>query len=104
VSRAGAPLHRALAVSRELAVAAEAGDAAKAVELNAQRLTLLEEARRVPQPVDEADRKLLREIVRLNERAIGSLQHGQRAKARELDRVSVGRRAVRAYTATRLHR
>ncbi len=98
------PLHRALAVSQSLAAAAEAGDAARALELDAERLSLLKEARRVLQPVDDHDRELVRQIVLLNERAIGFLQHGQRTKARELDMVSVGRRAVHAYTATRLHR
>ncbi len=105
MSRADAtPLHRALAVSQALAAAAEAGDATRALELDAQRLSLLKEARRVLQPVDDHDRELVRQIALLNERAIGFLQHGQRAKARELDMVSVGRRAVYAYSATRLHR
>jgi hypothetical protein len=105
VSRADdTPLHRALAVSQQLTAAAEAGDAASALELDAARLSLLKEARRVLQPVDDQDRELVREISRLNERAIGFLQHAQRTKARDLDMVSVGRRAVHAYSATRLHR
>lgn len=105
MSRAGAtPLQRALAVSRALVAAAEAGDADEARKLDAERMKLLEEARRVLQPLDDRDREWVRQIALLNERAIGFLQHGQRATARELDMVSVGRRAVHAYTATRLHR
>ncbi len=104
MSRAGSPLHRAFAVSQQLAAAAEAGDTEAAAKLDAERMSLLKEARRVLQPVDEQDRELVREIVELNERAIGYLQHGLRRTTRELDMLSVGRRAVRAYSATRSHR
>ena len=102
MSRAGSTaLHRALAVSQQLAAAADAGDADAAVKLDAERKLLLKEARRALQPLDAQDRELVREIVQLNERAIGFLQHGQRRTVRDLDMLSVGRRAVRAYSATR---
>jgi hypothetical protein len=94
-------LDRALAVSQELVAAAEAGDAAATVELDAKRMHLLKEARRVLQPVDTQDRELVREIMLLTERAIGFLHHAQRAKVRDLEMLSVGRRAVSAYSATR---
>jgi len=94
-------LHLALEVSRRLAAAADAGEAEAAVQLDADRLHLLKEARRALQPVDDADRGIVAEILALNHRAIGALQHGLRRTARELDMLSVGRRAVRAYSATR---
>jgi len=94
-------LHLALEVSRRLAAAADAGEAEAAVQLDADRLHLLKEARRALQPVDDADRAIVAEIVALNQRAIGALQHGLRRTARELDMLSVGRRAVRAYSSTR---
>jgi hypothetical protein len=94
-------LHRALAVSQQLAAAADAGDADAAVKLDAERILLLKEARRALQPVDAEDRELVRQIALLNERAIGFLQHALRRTVRDLDMLSVGRRAVRAYSATR---
>jgi hypothetical protein len=94
-------LHQALDVSRRLAAAAESGDSAAAMQMNAERMRLLKEARRALQPVDATDREILAEIADLNQRAIGALQHGLRRTARQLDMLSVGRRAVRAYSATR---
>jgi hypothetical protein len=98
------PLHRALALSRELVAVAETADAAAALRLDGERMAALKEARRRLLPVDDSDREILREIMALNQRAIGLLQHSQRAKARDLDMVSVGRRALRAYSSTRPHR
>jgi hypothetical protein len=95
------PLHRALEVTQRLLAAAECGDAETTLRLDADRMELLKEARRALQPVDAEDRAVVTEIVALNCRAVGSLQHALRRTARELDLLSVGRRAVRAYSATR---
>jgi len=94
-------LHLALEVTRRLAVAAQSGDGETAVQLDADRMRLLKEARRALQPVDAEDRAIVAEILALNRHAIGALQHGLRRTARDLDMLSVGRRAVRAYSATR---
>jgi hypothetical protein len=95
-------LQRALELSRELAAVAESGDVDLAVRLDAERLQELKAARRALGQIDAGDRAILTEIGVLNDQAIGSLQHRQRAKARDMDMASVGRRAVRAYSATRL--
>ena len=102
MSRAGtSALHRALSASQELVAAAEAGNADAAASFDLERMKLLKEARRALQPVDAEDRELVRQIALLNERAIGFLQHALRRTVRDLDMLSVGRRAVRAYSATR---
>jgi len=95
-------LQRALELSRELAAVAESGDVDLAVRLDAERMQHLQAARRTLGQTDAGDRAILTEISSLNDQAIGFLQHRQRAKARAMDTVSVGRRAVRAYSATRL--
>jgi len=95
-------LRRALEISRELAAAAALGDAVLAKRLDADRLQLLKAARALPQT--DGDLAVLGEIGALNAQAIGSLQHGLRAAARDLDMMSVGRRAMRAYSATGLRR
>jgi hypothetical protein len=95
-------LQRALELSRELAAVAESGDVELAVRLDAERMQHLQAARRALGETDDANRAILTEIGVLNQQAIGFLQHRQRAKARDMDTVSIGRRAVRAYSATRL--
>jgi hypothetical protein len=93
-------LQRALEISRELAIVAESGDVDLALQLDAERLQHLKAVRGTLGQIDAADRGILTEIGVLNDRALGSLQHRQRAKARDMDMASVGRRAVRAYSAT----
>jgi hypothetical protein len=100
---ATAALERALALSRELTDAADAGDAAATQRLDAERGILLRTATADGAGFDDADRALLQEIAALNSRALGALQHRQRAIARDLDMLIAGRRAVRAY-ATMPHR
>ena len=100
---ATAALERALALSRELADAADSGDAALTQRLDAERHTLLKAAKAEGVEFGTADRALIREIAVLNSRALGALQHRQRAIARDLDMLIAGRRAVRAY-ATMPHR
>ena len=97
---ATAALRHALQLSRELAVIADSGDVGLTQRLDAERLQLLKSARAAAQPLSEQDRELLREIVALNEKAIGFLEHRRRCKARDLDMAAVGKRAVRAYAAT----
>jgi hypothetical protein len=103
-SAAGVALQRALEISRELANIADSGDVQLTQPLDAERLQLLKLARGASRRLDDTDRKLLQEIAELNDKAIGFLEHRRRLKARDMDMVSVGRRAVRAYSATRLHR
>jgi len=103
-TQAAAALQRALEISRELAGVAEVGDAGQAASLDLERRQLLQSVRRDLQPMDEKDRGVLREIAELNDRSIGRLEHRFRAKCRDLDVLSVGLRAVRAYSITRLQR
>ena len=94
-------LEQALAVSRDLLQAAQSGDAETAVRLAAVRLELLQAADAAPAagaPVADA---LIGEISRLNDQAIGAMEHRLRAKVREFDMAAVGRRAVEAYAVTR---
>ena len=95
-----AMLERALGLSQELAQLAEAGDAAGAVALDAERRRLLREVRAAAGGLDAAQRALLAEIATLNNRALGRLEHRLRIKTRELDIAMTGRRAVAAYAAT----
>lgn len=99
-----AALQRALEISRELTAAAEGGDAHAAVRLDAERLGLLKSARAVLLTLDERDRAALEEIGRLNDRALGFMEHHRRSKARALDTAVTGRRAVAAYAHTRAQR
>jgi hypothetical protein len=103
-SAASVALRRALEISRELATIADSGDVQLTQQLDAERLQLLKLAREASRRLDDTDRQLLQEITELNDKAIGFLEHRRRLKARDLDMISVGRRALRAYSATRLHR
>lgn len=100
----GAMLTRALQLSQEMLAIAEGGDPQGVLELGAERLRLLHSARSVPAPVGADERSLLKEIAELNDRAIGFLEHRRRGKEREIDTAAVGRRAVAAYSTTRLQR
>ncbi|MGB6308020.1 MAG: hypothetical protein WBF89_09520 [Steroidobacteraceae bacterium] len=99
-----AALQRALHISHDLAAVADGGDLGLAVSLDAERLQLLKSARAGLQPMDEKSRSVLREIAALNDRALGLLEHRRRAKARDMDMLAVGRRAVRAYASTLMRR
>ena len=96
---ASVELQRALEISRELAAVADHGDVARAAELDAERLALLRSARAALRSIGAMDAVLLQEIAALNHRAIGSLEHRKRAKARDLDTAAAGRRALVAYSA-----
>jgi len=89
-------LERALEISRDLLALADSGDVHAAGILDNERLRLLKAARARP-VLSAADQSLLRQIAELNDRAIGTLEHRLRAKARSIDMLAAGRRAVRAY-------
>ena len=97
MSRAEAALQRALELSQELMTVAENGDIGEVVRLDAERLRLLKSVRHVLQPLSPADRSMLRAIADLNARSLGRMEHRFRAKCRDLDMLTAGRRAVRAY-------
>lgn len=99
-----AALERALELSRELLAVAELGDVAAAVHLDAARLELLKSARETMRIPPMNDRALLQEIAELNDKALGCLEHHRRRKARDMDMASVGRRALLAYSPTRVQR
>jgi hypothetical protein len=103
-TEAVAALQRALEISREIAAVADGGDLPLAVSLDAERLQLLKSIRAALQPLDEQDRSVLREIAALNDRSLGLLEHRRRAKGRDMDMLTVGRRALRAYSGTLLQR
>jgi hypothetical protein len=102
--QAVAALQRALEISRELAAIADGGDLRLTLSLDAERLQLLKSARAALQSMDEKDYAVLREIAALNDRALGFLEHRRRAKGRDMDMVAVGKRALRAYSSTQMHR
>ncbi len=93
-------LERALALSREVAALADHGDIDAATRLDAERLQLLKTARAALREPDEQEKRLIDEINTLNSLALGALQHRQRAMARDMDMMAVGRRAMRAYSVT----
>jgi hypothetical protein len=98
----GAMLARALQLSQELLAIAECGELQAVLDLGAERLRLLHLTRSRPTAVGANEHRMLREIAELNDRAIGFLEHRRRIKAREIDTAAVGRRAVAAYSTTRL--
>ncbi len=101
---ARASLQQALEVSRRCLEAAEHGNVPALIDLDAQRLQLLKSARRGLSHIDAEHQALLQEISRLNDCAIGAVEHQHRAKAREMDMAATGRRALAAYSNTQLQR
>lgn len=99
-----AALADALAFSNALLGAADRGDMQAVAELDAQRLQLLKSFRAGTAQIAAGDERVLHEIFRLNERAIGLMEHHRRIKARALDLAAVGRRAVAAYATNRMSR
>jgi hypothetical protein len=92
-----ADLQRALELSHELVALTESGAPGEIARLDAERLRLLKSVRHALQPITPADRSMLREIADLNARSLGRMEHRFRAKCRDMDMLSAGRRAVRAY-------
>jgi hypothetical protein len=96
-AEAEAALQRALELSQQLMTVAESGEVGEVVRLDAERLRLLKSVRHVLQPLSPADRSMLRAIADLNARSLGRMEHRFRAKCRDMDMLTAGRRAVRAY-------
>ncbi len=99
-------LARAVQLSQELLAAADGGKDESLARLDAERLQLLQSFRRETSSVSAGsvsagDRALLEQISRLNDQAIGLLEHRQRSVGRDMDMAAVGRRAVAAYSITR---
>jgi hypothetical protein len=102
-------LARALELSRDILAAAESADAGALAALDDARAQLIKsfrlEARGTScSRIGAADQGALDEIVELNDRALGLMEHHRRGKGRELDVAAVGRRAVAAYGHVRQHR
>ena len=98
-SGGNADLQRAAEISRELLAIADNGDLRQTQSLDAERLQLLVSAKRSFGVMTPEEHRLLREIADLNNQAIGLLEHRQRRNERDLDMLSVGKRAMRAYGA-----
>ena len=90
-------LDQALAVSRELLVAAAQADVPAIGRLDADRFRLLKSLRPLRDRFSAGDWMILKEISELNDRAMGLMEHHRRAMERSLDMAAVGRRAVAAY-------
>jgi hypothetical protein len=99
-----AGLERALELSRQLLAVAEHGDVRAVADLDAERLRLLHSQRLKSRHMDADERLILQMINELNDKAIGFLEHRRRGTEREMDTVAVGRRALIAYSDTRLQR
>jgi hypothetical protein len=97
-------LARALELSQQLLEVAEHGDAGAVANLDAERLRLLNSERLLSRNMGVNERLVLQKINELNDRAIGYLEHRRRRIEREMDTASAGRRALVAYSATRLQR
>jgi hypothetical protein len=95
-------LVRALQLSLEVLDVAESGDVRSLGALDAERLRLLSLVRAISTPIDADSRLLLQQIKELNDKALGFLEHRRRIKSREIDTAKLGRRALIAYSATRL--
>jgi len=103
-SQARQALERALALSHQLIAAADQSNLQELVRLDAERLRLLQSVRLERDNLSAGDRMVLRQVSELNDRAIGLMEHQRRIKGRAMDIAAVGRRAVAAYSTTRLQR
>jgi len=95
-------LERILALSHRLLAAADQSNLQELALLDAERLRLLQSVRLDRDRLGADDRRVLRQVAELNDRAIGVMEHQQRIKGRAMDMAAVGRRAVAAYSTTRL--
>jgi hypothetical protein len=103
-SQARQALERALALSHQLLAAADRSDLQELAHLDAERMRLLQSLGLERGNLSAGDRLVLNEVSELNDRAIGLMEHHRRSKERALDMAAVGRRAVAAYSTTRLQR
>jgi hypothetical protein len=90
-------LQRALDLSQKIMQAAQNADAPALKALDDERAQLIKSFRLEMRTVGAVDRAALGEIVKLNDLALGLMEHHRRTKGRELDMAAVGRRAVAAY-------
>jgi hypothetical protein len=97
-------LIQALNLSQRILAAAEGPDPGHVPSLDAERMQLLKSFKIERQRLTSPDREVLGEIMALNERAVGLLEHRKRGKGREMDMAAVGRRAVAAYANVRMQR
>jgi hypothetical protein len=97
-------LTRALDLSRQILAAAEGVDLGLVASLDAERMQLLKSFKLEQPRVALPNREVLEQIMALNERAVGLLEHRKRGKGREMDMAAVGRRAVAAYAGVRMQR
>ncbi len=96
-------LTRALSLSERILAAAEGADLELVASLDAERMRLLKSFKR-EQQLSLANREVLGQIMALNDRTVGLLEHRKRGKGREMDMAAVGRRAVAAYASVRMQR
>jgi hypothetical protein len=96
-AEARSALQRALDLSHEIVGTADGGDVREIVRLDAERLRLLKLVRPALEPLSPTDRSMLHTISDLNARSLGRMEHRFRAKCRDMDMLSAGQRAVRAY-------
>ena len=96
-AEARSALQRALDLSHEIVGTADGGDVREIVRLDAERLRLLKLVRAALEPLSPTDRSMLHTIADLNARSVGRMEHRFRAKCRDMDMLSAGQRAVRAY-------
>jgi hypothetical protein len=97
-------LERALVLSRQLLAAADQSNLQELAHLDAERMRLLQSLRTERDNLSAGERLVLKDVSELNDRAIGLMEHHRRRQERELDMAAVGRRAVAAYSTTRLLR
>jgi hypothetical protein len=95
-------LDRALALSRELLAAAAIADMPAIERLDADRFRLLQSLRSERERFSAGDWTVMKEISELNDRTVGLVEHLRRGMERSMDLAAVGRRAVAAYSDTRL--
>ena len=105
MSRKARPaLELAIDLSQQLLAAADQADLQALARLDAERLRLLQSVRLERHNLSDGDRLALRQVAALNDQAIGLMEHRRRSTERALDMAAVGRRAVAAYSTTRLQR
>ena len=90
-------VEQALELAGEVLRAADGGSPELTMQLDAQLRGLLTSIRTGGRPMNPAENAMLAEIRRLNDQTVGLMEHRLRRVAREMDTVSVGRRAVAAY-------
>ena len=97
-------LELALELSQQLLAAADLSNLPELGRLDAERMRLLQSVQLELDTLSAADRLALKAVSELNDRAIGLMEHHRRSTERAMDMAAVGRRAVAAYSTTRLQR